>query len=490
MALRSFAVVMQEMVARDPGKHGMPALPFFLGGGTEFPLIISFDGTGFGTGQFNTIAARNPYHPHSAQLLRVFGLGNCGDNRSGTTRLLGANQATINNMKDLSGERCVEYEEVDLGDGGKVDIKPHLYHVTDLAALRHTEHMSCSGICGCSRDFALRQTPKKPTDIIEMKELLAKCLEPSVIQRFVRSHTPVPGEESPRPCDVPGCKFGHGDDAAAIVEALSELLAMEKKLSADDSKKGKAAFSKWRMAHAASHFNVQPGEYVKPMFWHDFCDQILDALHLAELGLPKTPWKHGILNNASDDAREAISEQLKQWKHPLDTRRKDNNRIGAAKWYTGEKWHTFCAGESGSPGGPVAMATLVIIIADDMQQRGVDIGADETTAAAMPAAAPATATQQPKPKSGRGRAAFAFANAARAAAPPAAAPTAAALLVPPGQEDPEALQATRAQLRHVPSALQLAADPADIAIIKRVFGSRAQTIINTLLAWDAFFNWY
>ena len=118
------------------------------------------------------------------------------------------------------------------------------------------------------------------------------------------------------------------------------------------------------------------------------------------------------------------------------------------------------------------MATLVLIIADDMQQRGVDTGADEATAAAMPAAAPATATQQPKPKSGRGRAAFAFANAARAAAPPAAAPTAAALLVPPGQEDPEALQATRAQLRHVPSALQLAADPADIAIIKRVFGSR------------------
>jgi hypothetical protein len=126
MALRSFSVVMQEMVARDPGKHGMPALPFFLGGGTEFPLIISFDGTGFGTGQFNTIAARNPYHPHSAQLLRVFGLGNCGDNRSGTTRLLGANRATINEMKDLSGDLCGECVEVDLGDGGKVDIKPHL----------------------------------------------------------------------------------------------------------------------------------------------------------------------------------------------------------------------------------------------------------------------------------------------------------------------------------------------------------------------------
>ena len=325
-----------------------------------------------------------------------------------------------------------------------------------------------------------------------MKELLGKCLEPTVIQRFVRSHTPVPGEEQPRPCDVPGCKFGHGDDAAAIVEALSELLAMERKLSADESKKGKAAFSKWRMAHAASHFNVQPGEYGKPMFWHDFCDQILDALHLAELGLPKTPWKHGILNNASDDAREAISEQLKLWKHPLDTRRKDDNRVRAAKWFTGEKWHSFCAGESGSPGGPVAMATLVLIIADDMQQRGVEYGAGAAAAVAAPAAAvaapaaaPATATQQPKPKGGRGRAAFGFANAARAATTPSAPAIAVAQLVTPGQEDPKALQAARAQLRHVPSALQLAADPADIAVIKKVFGSRAQTIINTLLAWDA-----
>lgn len=38
--------------------------------------------------------------------------------------------------------------------------------------------------------------------------------------------------------------------------------------------------------------------------------------------------------------------------------------------------------------------------------------------------------------------------------------------------------------------MQLAADPADIAVIKKVFGSRAQTIINALLAWDAFFAWY
>ena len=39
--------------------------------------------------------------------------------------------------------------------------------------------------------------------------------------------------------------------------------------------------------------------------------------------------QHGILNNASDDAREKISDLLKEWKHPLDCRRKDDNNIGA-----------------------------------------------------------------------------------------------------------------------------------------------------------------
>jgi len=55
------------------------------------------------------------------------------------------------------------------------------------------------------------------------------------------------------------------------------------------------------------------------------------------LGLPKTPWKFGVKNNASDDARAAISEQLAEWKHSLACRRKDNNRVRENKWFTGER---------------------------------------------------------------------------------------------------------------------------------------------------------
>ena len=46
------------------------------------------------------------------------------------------------------------------------------------------------------------------------------------------------------------------------------------------------------------------------------------------------------------------------------------------------------------------------------------------------------------------------------------------------------------KLTHVPSAMESAADPEHIKIIRDVYGSRAQTIINALLAFDAFFAWY
>ena len=55
---------------------------------------------------------------------------------------------------------------------------------------------------------------------------------------------------------------------------------------------------------------------------------------MAKLGIPKTFWKYGILNNASDDARESISNKLKEFGTSLDCRRKDDNRVRADKWFT------------------------------------------------------------------------------------------------------------------------------------------------------------
>ena len=50
--------------------------------------------------------------------------------------------------------------------------------------------------------------------------------------------------------------------------------------------------------------------------------------------------------------------------------------------------------------------------------------------------------------------------------------------------------AQEAGLEHVPTAIEKAADPEDLRIIRDLFGSRAQTLINILLAFDAYFRWY
>lgn len=52
------------------------------------------------------------------------------------------------------------------------------------------------------------------------------------------------------------------------------------------------------------------------------------------------------------------------------------------------------------------------------------------------------------------------------------------------------LTASRAEVIHEPTALEFAADPADLAIIRELYGSRAQALSNALLALDGFFTWY
>eukprot|EP00966_Prymnesium_polylepis_P333499 7388959-Prymnesium_polylepis.2 len=172
------------MVTRDAGKQGVPTLAQLLGRTEKLTAVIMLDATGFHSQQINTIAIRNPLRSASANALHYLGLGNCSDDRSGST-LLGPNLDRIN--------RLIAEPRVST-DGGEVDLD--LYFSFDVAALRHCEHLLCSGWCGCSRDFALRQTPKKPETIAEMHTLLRRCRCPSVEERFILSHNPLPGEDT------------------------------------------------------------------------------------------------------------------------------------------------------------------------------------------------------------------------------------------------------------------------------------------------------
>jgi len=505
LAFRSMDTVLQEILARDTGKLKMPPLLEFYDG-RKLPIIVSRDATGKGSLQFTTAALRVPWVSKSCNTLHLIAFGNCGDDRSGTKRLLGPNVDAINDMVAAAAEGETTPVEVD-GQRRHVLFDP--YFTDDVSALRHGEHLACSGWCGCSRDAALRQIPTKPKTVAEMRALVngdgagSRCRELSCLEREILSHNPPKGEELPRPCIAPGCTFAHNPATAA--KEYKELLAKEAELAADTSKKGKQRYTAWRMQHAwkgkIPHSNVPPALYGLPLFRHHFRKQILDALHLAELGLPKTPWKHAIKNNASDDALEKISDVLKGWKHGLDMRRKDDGRVREQKWFTGEKWRSLCAGKDGSPGGPIAIATIVMIIADDLQLRGVDHGNKDKEAAAA-------AVQQGAAVGGRGggrggtaaggrgcgrggRGGFADRVAARAAEraeAQGAIPTAVA--TPVATDDPAALEAQRAKVQHQPSATEAAANQESLEIIRKLYGSRARTIINALLAFDAYFAWY
>lgn len=226
VAFTSFADTFESLVSQDQGRGSMPPI-------TEFqtrpvPVVISFDATGFGSTQINTVALRNPYLSASNQQLRIFGLGCVNDNRDGTSKVFVPNLQIINDT--IRGKRsgvCV--------DCGGTIVKPKIYICTDIAALRHCEHIAGSGWCGCSSDFALRTTltTKKPRTVGELKEFLLMCKSPTMEERFIKSHTPLPNESVPRPC--PCCQFGHGSPTEAEAE-LQTLLKEEQCLASDETK--------------------------------------------------------------------------------------------------------------------------------------------------------------------------------------------------------------------------------------------------------------
>ena len=158
--------------------------------------------------------------------------------------------------------------------------------------------------------------------------------------------------------------------------------------------------------------------------------------------------------------------------------------------------HVLFRCERGSPGGPKAIASLVLIVAEDLQQRGVDSGAETAEAKEKPKAGTVTVATSSRGggggrgalrggrggrSRGRGRAAFqARYEAAYVAEQPDE----------QTENDSDVIQATAVELVHKPTALERAADPNDLKIIRDLYGSRAQTLINILLSFDGYFNWY
>lgn len=164
----------------------MPPLPALLGGAMKVPIVVSFDGTGFGNLSFNTAVIRNPYMGAAAQQLRPIGLSRGSDDKKGTEAVFGPNLPRLHQLfrlqeKEIASERLLSL----CLDGRQCHVEFDLMVCTDVGALRHCERMLNSGWCCCDRDFALRTIPTKPSDIDEMHALLKKCHSPTFIERCV-----------------------------------------------------------------------------------------------------------------------------------------------------------------------------------------------------------------------------------------------------------------------------------------------------------------
>ena len=391
VGFRKFDDVVAMVVKEDPGTHGMPPLPFFLGGKVDLPIIISLDATGFQGGQLTTAVLRNPYKPGSTAHLRLLAQGSVKDDRGGAEKLMGDNLPAIHRTAER--DRQGRTQTILLDDSATADVRLALHQTLDTGALRHVDMKAGSGWCECDRHTALRVTPSRPETVEQMYSLLQACTGPEVDEEITLAHELHEGEAIPRPCTR--CSFARNPMTAAA-ERVAEIKLREA-LQADTSKAGRAKYAKWQLDRAKAHRMVKCGPSAVSLFRVARRRKHLCHLHVAKLNLPKTPWKWGLLNNCSDDARQQVQEKLAEFGHHLDLRRKDAGRDGSKKWFTGEAWGRLIAGDGKSPGGPVAIATFLVIMLDDLQDRGVDAGSETAAATPAPAAAaPAAAAKATK----------------------------------------------------------------------------------------------
>ena len=513
ISTRCFDVVLNELLSEDfmpdpragLARHIEPdAIPF--------PLVMSYDGTGFGKLQISTAVLKNPFESQSCFNLRIIGLGSCGDGDVG--RLIGEANLEKANVIARAGPAGIGFEVTDPSDGSTFTVLVRLIVVTDASAFRHEAKLAKSGICGCGAEM-LRLIPEKPESVAEMVEMCHECHKPTLEERFTCGHYPHPGETLPRACTAPGCTYAHSNPA----RDYALLLKIESEIRADETAAGKRRYCTWRMDHAQLHRNIQPGIAGRPgIEMASMSQQLPDTLHGMGLNLFKTGDKHAYLNHMSDGARAEAAEYMESIKHKLDTRRKDDNRSRAEKWHTGEELGTLLNGERGSPGGPIVYAEKALIVAADLlngtSPRCVGLPPVKAAAGKTAAASGAPPAKKSKVAAPAGRGLNSTSGFAGFGAAPQSSSTGTAAPVRSTPNLTSALTSVAARLlarrtlvctltlaltltltlnqvstaaAHTPTDMELAADPEHLAYIREIFGSHAQLLISALLTADAFF---
>ena len=144
VAFLQFDKALADIVNEDPSHGGMPPLEEFEDGKRRFPVVFSFNATGFGNSQLTTVALRNPYKRATAAHLRILGIGSLSDSCEGALKVI-----SENNMEQIRA--AIRHDQngttmpVKLSNGTTVHICPAVHVTRDTGALRESENHAGSG---------------------------------------------------------------------------------------------------------------------------------------------------------------------------------------------------------------------------------------------------------------------------------------------------------------------------------------------------------
>ena len=206
-------------------------------------------------------------------------------------------------------------------------------------------------------------------------------------------HGLFPGENLPRRCRVCAKK-----PYATVAEYMAAKLRCER-LKGSSVKKEQALYKRERATYAALHW-----------FQHEFCQPALhlgmsswipELMHVLELNCGYLQWKHCTLKHCDAFCREMLAVFLTGLGAPLDTRKKEDGRAKADRWFKASTWDALVLGSNKFPGGLSTWYPCVVLLITDCFRDARDNGGVHTSAANVAAAAAAAAPPPPRP-AGRG----------------------------------------------------------------------------------------
>eukprot|EP00965_Chrysotila_dentata_P060320 1999377-Pleurochrysis_carterae.AAC.8 len=172
------------------------------------------------------------------------------------SELAGKNRNYLNSLLRLRG---IDTTAFILDSRPAIHVRIFPIVVCNLACLRHCVQLAGSGFCGCPRE-ALRSVLTALINAAELRTCLVSAVYHLTLSRDVCLDTTACQARRSRACAL------LTTSAAASTAMYQTIKAEEAELPKDSfDESAKLRYQEWRMEHARTNFNVQPGKYREPL---------------------------------------------------------------------------------------------------------------------------------------------------------------------------------------------------------------------------------